>query len=187
MKKYQPYCKYPPHRFASGTISKMFWLLDSNISEIYPCNPYIVFMAFTIESYLNTIGNENISYWNELEQLSWRKKINILYQSVGKKVDWGKEPLQFATELFKLRNELAHGKNEQEILGDLYDTREEAKNALENMTRNWHKSYEKVDRQWVIESVSRYTALMEGLSELAKHPRYSYTSAGEGGILEVQR
>lgn len=63
--------------------------------------PIVVFTAFAIESYLNSIGSRNINFWEEIERIPWRKKIEILHKISGKKPEWGKDPLQLACDVFR--------------------------------------------------------------------------------------
>jgi hypothetical protein len=91
----------------------MYGQLERGGSSRIELTPIVVFLAFSIESYLNSIGARKLNIWEELERLSWRKKIAILHKTAGRTLEWGKEPLQFATEVFALRDRLAHGKPER--------------------------------------------------------------------------
>jgi hypothetical protein len=46
--------------------------------------PVVVFTAFAIEAYLNSIGARKIAFWDDLERLPWRQKASILHKAVGK-------------------------------------------------------------------------------------------------------
>ena len=70
-----------------------------------------MFSAFTVESYVNKIGERVIPSWDEFERLAWRKKIILIHDIKDRKADWGCEPLRFAPALFKLRDNMAHGKS----------------------------------------------------------------------------
>jgi len=74
----------------------------------------ITFTAFTLEAFLNHIGEELFEGWrDDLEQISVMGKIRIISDKVGLKVDCGKMPWQVVPELVALRNKVAHGKNER--------------------------------------------------------------------------
>jgi hypothetical protein len=71
----------------------------------------LVFTAFTLEAYLNHIGKRIFICWDDLEQLSPQKKINIIAEKLRVEKDDGKRPFQTVKKLFKFRNDVAHGKD----------------------------------------------------------------------------
>jgi len=74
----------------------------------------ITFTAFTLEAFLNHIGEELYESWrDDLEQINVRGKIRIIADKVGLKVDWGDTLWQGVAELIVFRNKVAHGKNER--------------------------------------------------------------------------
>ena len=79
----------------------------------------LVFTAFTLEAYLNHIGEKLFSCWNDLERLSPTKKINVIAEHLNVKVDYGKRPWQVMNELFQFRNDIAHGKSKKEKFRDI--------------------------------------------------------------------
>lgn len=70
----------------------------------------LIFTAFTLEAFLNHIGQSIFKCWNDLEQLSPSRKLNLIAEKLGIKKDDGKRPFQTVSELFKFRNDVAHGK-----------------------------------------------------------------------------
>ena len=74
----------------------------------------ITFTAFTLEAFLNHMGEELFESWrDDLEQISVKGKIRIVSDKVGLKVDYGETPWQVVPELVAFRNKVAHGKNER--------------------------------------------------------------------------
>ena len=74
----------------------------------------ITFTAFTLEAFLNHIGEELFEDWrDDLEQISVKGKMRIISDKLGLKVDYGEAPWQVVPELVALRNKVAHGKNER--------------------------------------------------------------------------
>lgn len=74
----------------------------------------ITFTAFTLEAFLNHIGEELFESWrDDLEQISVKGKIRIISDKVGLRVDYGEMPWQVVPELVAFRNKVAHGKNER--------------------------------------------------------------------------
>ena len=71
----------------------------------------LVFTAFTMEAYLNHIGSKLFKCWDDLESLSPPKKLKLICEHLGIKADYSKRPYQSIKQLFKFRNEVAHGKS----------------------------------------------------------------------------
>jgi len=71
----------------------------------------LVFTAFAFEAYLNHIGPKIFKSWDALERLSPKNKTNVIAEKIGVVVDFGQMPFQIIRELFKFRNDIAHGKS----------------------------------------------------------------------------
>lgn len=72
----------------------------------------IVFTAFTLEAFLNHVGETLFKSWPELEKLKPKGKINVIAERLELEVDYGTLPWQVVPEIFGVRNKVAHGKNE---------------------------------------------------------------------------
>lgn len=70
----------------------------------------LVFTAFTLEAYLNHVGEKVFLCWKDLERLSPKEKLNVIAEKLKIEVNYGKRPWQVVEELFKFRNDIAHGK-----------------------------------------------------------------------------
>jgi len=137
--------------------------------------PFVVFLAFSIESYLNSLGARNIKFWDDLERLPWKSKIEILHKTTDQKADWGKEPLQFAAEVFKLRDKLAHGKAERVVAKDNdlvpVDSRD--------LVPEWYKG---INIEWVLEAKGRFRTLMVYLGSLFDLHESDHLMLSSGGM-----
>ena len=71
----------------------------------------IVFIAFTLEAFLNHIGQHIFSSWEDLEKLTPKAKVNIICEKLGIKVNYGVLPWQIIPEILGIRNKIAHGKS----------------------------------------------------------------------------
>lgn len=77
---------------------------------LYKCMTSIVFLAFCLESYLNHLGAEGIENWqDDFESLKPLAKLRLLMSKHGR-VNLANRPFQSFSEIFKVRNQLAHGK-----------------------------------------------------------------------------
>jgi hypothetical protein len=71
-----------------------------------------VFFAFAFEAYLNHVGAKELPFWDEIDRISYKKKLTVLTKHLGFTKDVSKPPLQTILQLFELRNALAHGRTQ---------------------------------------------------------------------------
>ena len=77
------------------------------------CMTSMLFSAFTLEAYLNHLGESKISFWDPLKKkLSPHDKLEVLSDVLGFKPDFGSRPYQTFRSMFKLRDLLAHARTE---------------------------------------------------------------------------
>ncbi len=70
----------------------------------------LLFTAFTLEAYLNHIGQKLFTSWATLEVLSPLGKLDVVCEKLGLSFSAAQRPRQSIDELFRFRNVLAHGK-----------------------------------------------------------------------------
>lgn len=110
MGNYVIYRDFMAHAAVVQALGALFRRLDAGQLMEEEVMPLIVFTAFSIEAYVNSLGSEGAD-WNE--RAGWRAKIEKLHSMAGQTCAWDKEPLDFAVEVFTIRNQLAHGKPER--------------------------------------------------------------------------
>jgi hypothetical protein len=181
MKTYQPYNNFTAHNANIQTLLEMLRSLDELPDKPVRVIPIVVFMAFSIEAYLNSLGARCIPYWEELERLPWRKKIVILHKSAAKPADWGAPHLQFAQSVFKLRDKLAHGKPEH-LKGPVFTDPQEAFNyRLDGLLKpDWWK---KLNKEWVAEARPKFDELMAYLGSLHGYDKSDHLLLANGGMI----
>jgi len=163
----------------------MYGQLERGGSSRIELTPIVVFLAFSIESYLNSSGARKVDIWEELERLTWRKKIAILHKTAGMAPEWGKDPLQFAHEVFALRDRLAHGKPER-IVGPKFRTEAEAARYVGGSELNrglqpeW---YTEITQDWVMKAKERFRLLMMYLGGLFSLHESDHLLSSTGGYL----
>lgn len=183
--KFQPYLTVFAHSTNMGVLHAMMRNLKNHRDLPDHVVPPAVFMAFTLEGYLNTLGSREIPGWEDLERLPWKTKITLLHSFVGKSPDWGRPPLQFAKRIFKIRDHLAHGKPET-TRGPLFSSKEDAKEhmATNSLEPKWYRDLTKA---WVEEAYQNLVSVLGYLSELqGLHYEYHLMSA-MGGIDEIDQ
>lgn len=179
--KYQPFIDFTAQGANVQTLMTMYQDLGKAPDMATKITPIVVFMAFSIESYLNSIGSRHIPFWEEIERVLWRTKVNIIYKSVGQKADWGAKHLQFAAAIFKLRDNLAHGKPEQ-VRGPVVDDQERALAILASADFRPHW-YNQLNKAWAMKAKTDFTDLMQTLGALHGLHESDHLSASTGGIL----
>jgi hypothetical protein len=86
----------------------------SEHGRTYDCMSVILFCAFTLEAYFNHLGKEKIRSWVKIERkLGPKEKLALLLDVIKHSVDESRQPFQTLTEIFRLRDALAHGKTEE--------------------------------------------------------------------------
>lgn len=181
MKTYQPFSDFSAQSKTVSALMSMYAQLESGPNKRMDLTPIVVFLAFSIESYLNSIGARKLDIWDELERLPWKKKMTILHKVARKFPDWSKDPLQFATEVFSLRDKLAHGKPER-VLGPIFTDQAQAMQyqKSQDLQPEW---YAKITKEWVIEAKERFRILMIYLGQLFSFHESDHLLNSTGGFL----
>jgi hypothetical protein len=151
--------------------------------RFYACMTAGVFSAFTIEAFLNHLGQRRVQEWNALERkLGPQEKLILLKQMLHFSADTSKRPFQTLRDILRLRNSLAHGKT------DTVDTNLIVDDPSEEAVR-----YPKPD--WMkLCSLSSVTRMVEDAEAMARDlntqsgsKRDPFASPGHGssGVSEV--
>ena len=181
MHYHQAFADFTAQTRSVDALMSMYGLLEKDDTARVPLMPVAVFIAFSVESYLNSIGARVIPFWDEMERLPWKSKVNVLHAAAGREPNWGQEPLQFATEVFRLRDRLAHGKPERVLGPKLPDNAEPEKMAIgSGLQPDWYKS---INREWVMQAKGRFHVLMVYLGGLFGYPESDHLHSSSGGIL----
>lgn len=181
MATYQPYSDFTAQSRTVAALMSMYAQLERDPAARIELTPVVVFLAFAIESYLNSIGARQLEIWDELERLPWRKKVAILHKTASRSIDWGKDPMQFAAEVFALRDRLAHGRSER-VVGPVFNNSGDANRYLnsQDLQPEW---YRKITREWVMEAKERFRLLMIYLGELFSLHESDHLLQATGGLL----
>ena len=108
----------------------------------------VLFSAFAIEAHLNHIGEAKHPDWkNNERRMSRREKLTRLNSQFGIPLDFNKRPFQTFVDLFKFRDQLAHGKSKTEEKD--YEYNGNSEDELVSLDPEWLKinsTKEAVDR-----------------------------------------
>lgn len=73
----------------------------------------IVFSAFTLEAYLNQLGEALFRCWSKVERkLGPEDKLHLIAERIPFHLDFGKRPFQSFRPIIRFRNYMAHGRSE---------------------------------------------------------------------------
>jgi len=118
----------------------------------------LVFSAFTIEAYLNYLGEKIIPFWSTIERnLSPAKKLEAIAIQLAQPIDFGRRPFQSFNSIFQVRDLLAHARTE-------YMKDESIQVLSENGTPKLPQA--KWQEQITIENVQRY---LDDTKEMIEH------------------
>jgi hypothetical protein len=161
----------------------MYGRLEQDRKSV-PLIPVAIFTAFAIEAYLNSLGSRKLPFWDEVERLPWRNKVAILHKAADRPMDWSKDPLQFASEVFSLRDRLAHGKPER-VLGPVFEDEGRANafvadiDLMHKMQPEW---FNKLTFEWVMQGKERFRVLMTYLGSLFGFHESDHLMHSTGGM-----
>jgi len=181
MMKYQAYSDFTAQSMTLSALMSMYGNLEQNRGQRFELTPIIVFLGFSVESYLNSIGARKLPIWDDLERLPWRQKVSILHTTAGRIPDWGKDPLQFASEVFSLRDKLAHGKPER-VVGPIVTNPFEA-HQLYISGDLQPNCYRGITIDWVTQAKKRFRLLLVYLGQLFDLPESDHLLISSAGVL----
>lgn len=178
--QWRPYMNFT----AQSTALRAFYLMIGRLEKgelsegEYPS--VVVFMAFSLEAYLNTLGARQVTFWSEIERLPWKTKIEILHAVARAKPSWGDGPLQFATRIFKFRDQLAHGKPNR-VCGEWVPGAPDGTHS--EMHGAMKPSYMKdITAQWILDAAAQFRTLMTYLGGLFGYHEGDHLMSAEGGF-----
>ncbi len=165
MGNYTVYREFTAHGPAVQALGLIYKRLEAGTLLEEEVMPLIVFTAFSIEAYVNHLGFP-LPGWKE--RSSWKHKIERLHASVSQPCDWQAIPLDFAVEVFSIRDKLAHGKPERlEVV--FSSAPEDAEQFLDHpdLTPQWYLTC--LDLNWAARSRERFLRLAAHLGGLFGH------------------
>ena len=181
MPTFQSYFQFTAQTRTLSAFMRLHSRSESFNSDLSDRLPIVVFMAFTIESYINSIGYRLVPDWMTKERKRWSWKIDRLHSTVGKKADWKSVELISVSELFDIRDRIAHGKPEY-VHGPDFATFNEAKEYLQNFEPEppWLKA---VDENWIVNSREKLERILRYLAEAANLHSSDYLHSATGRVL----
>lgn len=155
---------------------------DHEVGSNYCRISAVALSAFAIEAHLNHIGEAKLPFWDIVEpKLSWRAKLELIAMQFDVELDFDNRPFQTLSDLFKFRDQLAHGKTKCEEKS--YEYRGNREDDFGSLDPGWLKKYwsdEAVER--VLEDTRQIIALLHTAAGFESH---SVDVMGGGMFQEV--
>ena len=163
-------------------LNSLFNMVDLDIPRPEQIVPIIVFMAFTVESYINNLAYRHLKSWPECERKPCKEKVKLLHKQLQITTDWNIDSLKFLVKLFELRDLVAHGKP-NEYKGPEFESYEPAKNyaLTNNFESEWFLS---LSSEWYRNSRSNFENLMAYLAVIHKLSPTDYYQVSKVSIRE---
>ena len=74
----------------------------------YNCLSAILISTFRFEGLVNQFGAKRISFWKEVETLSWRRRFEVMCSEFQILLDFEDRPYRTIADLFSFRDDLVH-------------------------------------------------------------------------------
>lgn len=127
----------------------------------------LVFTAFTLEAYLNWLGDKLFPHWSYLERLSPKEKLEVISVQLKVTVDNGQRPWQTVKPLFGFRNDIAHGKPEAIAKESVELIDEDLDEKLGQIVRtDWEKFCTRENAERAREDVERILTILHSAADL---------------------
>ena len=152
---------------------------DNDKSEIINSTACLVFAAFTIEAFLNHIGEQVFPCWKKYikKSLQPEAKLILIAEKIGLSVKFGEDPFQTFRTLFRFRNLMAHSITEELEA-------EKAKHFLQVgdeywPATEWEKMCNSNTAQRVSDDIDRIIRLIEEKSGVEHIPEFLLSEFSE--------
>lgn len=150
---------------------------DNPEGSFYQLMASLIFTAFTLEAYLNHIGHNIFKYWKDLEQLSPKRKLNLITEKLGIERDDSKRPFQTVAKLFRFRNDVAHGKTvhlKSENMVKVADLDRALNRTVYHLETSWEKYCSLRNAERAREDVKKIIHNLHKASGMTDHTLFSF-------------
>jgi len=146
----------------------------------WDCFAALTFAAFTVEGYLNHLGDAVYPDWGDLERLDPIAKLRFLSRLLKVDCDIGQRPLQTIHQLFRFRNQIAHPKSEKIVFEGPMDAESYQDTFYDQPKTDWEEFVTKEKLARVREDVFRALHQLHNAAGLVMEGDLLFS---EGGVL----
>lgn len=130
----------------------------------------LLFSAFTLEAYLNHLGEKLFEYWKELDRLPYYKKLTIITTHLKIKPDYKGPPYSTIEGLFRFRNSIAHGRSKILSPDPIITDIEDDPHNHERPSTEWEEYCNLKNVNAVIEDVKKVIEELHQKAGFGTHP-----------------
>jgi hypothetical protein len=130
----------------------------------YQWSACLAFSAFSLEAYLNLLGQRTIVLWRDVEKAPPLAKLRLLMAQFGIRLQTGERPLQTVRELFMYRNWLAHTRSEIILYDAEHPIDEHEERLYEAPLHKWERFPTDATAARAMEDVEKVITLLNARS-----------------------
>lgn len=150
---------------------------QSQDGQLYTLVASLVFSAFTLESYLNHLGQLRHSDWDKIERKYPKlKKFTMFCEAAKLEVDLTARPYSTMVELFAFRDQMAHGKTTTEAVRTMIDAQGPRLPHINNDTE-W-QAFATIER--ARQGIEDVVALVKELHKASGYTGNPFARSGSG-------
>jgi len=148
----------------------------------WDCFAALTFAAFTVEGYLNHLGDAVYRDWRDLERLDPIAKLRFLSSLLKLDCNVGKRPLQSVHQLFRFRNKIAHPKSEKIVVEGPMDADSYQQTFYDQPKTDWEDFVTKEKLKQVREDVFRTLHQLHNAAGLVMEGDLLFSEGGVSGL-----
>jgi hypothetical protein len=126
----------------------------------YQLSACLAFCAFSLEAYLNLLGERTIACWRDVQRAPPLAKLHFLLARFGIHLESGKRPLQTVRELFMYRKWLAHTQPEIILYDKEHPAEDHEKLLYEAPLHKWERFPTKASAERAMKDVEEIVELL---------------------------
>jgi hypothetical protein len=146
--------------------------------RLFSCKASIIFSAFAMEAFLNTLGS--LLFKNEWKHkhLGIEDKLDFIALKINIKLDKSKHPYSTIKEIFRFRNLVAHGADEIVEFQKVVVNKSTTASYLRAVEGKWEKLCTIKKAQRAYDDVSKLAELLSQKAKIKKFPGFPFGNFG---------
>lgn len=148
--------------------------------EFYSSNASLIFSAFTLEAFLNTLGAKLKLEGEEYERASPDDKLRTIEAKLDFKPNRRSRPYSTLTSLFKFRNAVAHGRHERQNVKQKVDPQWTALQMVTSLETEWERYCRKAIARKAYDDVHQIATDLCYRAGLSAFPGFPFGTPSSG-------
>jgi len=148
--------------------------------EFYSSNASLLYSAFTLEAFFNTIGATLKLNDEGFDRASPGDKLRIIAAKLEVKLDRRSRPYSSLTPLFTFRNAVAHGRQERQNIKQKVDPQWTALQMVKSLESEWERYCNKANARRAYDDVRQVAADLCDQAGLSNFPGFPFGVSSSG-------